>query len=59
MKISHGKRKTEKALLIRCDRETYIRFVMYAKVNDLTYGEALKKLLDFAGIAKPSIVESV
>ena len=59
MQISHGKRKTEKALLIRCDRETYIRFVMYAKVNDLTYGEALKKLLDFAGVNVPPIIESV
>jgi len=49
----------EKALLIRCDRETYIRFVMYAKVNDLTYGEALKKLLDFAGVNVPPIIESV
>jgi len=59
VKISHEKRKTEKALLIRCDRETYIRFVMFSKLNDLTYGEALKKLLDLAGVAKPSIVESV
>ncbi|MCS7387115.1 hypothetical protein DRO69_02855 [Candidatus Bathyarchaeota archaeon] len=59
MKISEKKQKTEKALLIRCDRETYIRFVMYAKVNDLTYGEALKKLLDCAGVGYPSIVEAI
>lgn len=51
--------KEKRALLIKCDRETYIRFVMYAKLNMLSYGEALKKLLDLAGVGKAPSVEAV
>lgn len=51
--------KEKRELLIRCDKETYIRFVMYARINNITYGEALKKLLDYARVGYPSIVEAV